>query len=264
MTDHSREIDGETHGEHFDAWVTAYGHVRTIDDPVGRSELYAFDVTGEDVDRWRYVIPSDGACFGYVQSGRVHVSDPHVDWSLRRGQWFVTPNGCRLDFGHVEEGGHVRVVVAQRAGYVGLSAAGGPVEELGRLRYIDSCSDTLLAAPPRLGDPCLNLLHFPPGIRQSMHVHPSVRAGVVARGHGWCETPDGTTALEAGLFFSIPADGRHRFITDDRHTMDVIAYHPDSDWGPTDEQHPMLTRTWDPDTRSSMEHDPTSDVIDGR
>ena len=26
--------------------------------------------------------------------------------------------------------------------------------------------------------------------------------------------------------------------------MDVIAYHPDSDWGPTDETHPMVNRTF--------------------
>ena len=25
--------------------------------------------------------------------------------------------------------------------------------------------------------------------------------------------------------------------------MDVIAYHPDSDWGPTHREHPMLNRT---------------------
>jgi Cu/Ag efflux pump CusA len=35
----------------------------------------------------------------------------------------------------------------------------------------------------------------------------------------------------------------HRFITD-THTMDVIAYHPDSDWGPTHDEHPMVNRTW--------------------
>jgi hypothetical protein len=26
--------------------------------------------------------------------------------------------------------------------------------------------------------------------------------------------------------------------------MDVIAFHPDSDWGPTDGIHPMLNRTF--------------------
>ena len=36
--------------------------------------------------------------------------------------------------------------------------------------------DTLLLAPPKLTDPCLNLLHFPPGITQTAHSHPSLRS----------------------------------------------------------------------------------------
>lgn len=268
MTDDlTRAIDGDVHNDHFDAWVTAYGHVARIEDATTVTELYAFDVRAGDPDRWRFVIPSDGACYGFVQSGRVHVSDPEVDWSLRRGQWFTTRSGCRLDFGHVHDGDRTRIVVAQRRDYRALQAAGGPVETHGRLRYIDQCSDTLLAAPARLGDPCLNLLHFPRGIEQTMHVHPSVRCGVVARGRGWCETPHGVTPLEAGLFFSIPANGKHRFLTD-ASTMDVIAYHPDSDWGPTDEEHPMLSRTWRPEgehtlasDKRSLPHDPTAEVI---
>ena len=114
---------------------------------------------------------------------------------------------------------------------------------MGRLRYIDGCSDTLLACPPLLGDPCLNHLHFPKGTLQTQHTHPSVRLGVVARGEGACETPDGTTPLVSGLIFAIPAGGEHGFLTADS-SMDVVAYHPDSDWGPTDEDHPMLNRTW--------------------
>jgi hypothetical protein len=27
-------------------------------------------------------------------------------------------------------------------------------------------------------------------------------------------------------------------------SLDVIAFHPDSDWGPTDGTHPMLNRTY--------------------
>lgn len=251
----------DVHTEHFDAWGgRPFGLVREIDDKCGSSRLFAFDPTDED---WRYVIPADGACYGYVQSGRVRVSGPDFDWTLRRGQWFVTPGSCRLDFDPAVPPQRTRLVVAQRLGFLGLSAAGGPIEERGRLRYIDSCSDTLLAAPPRQGDPCLNLLHFPPGIEQTMHVHPSVRAGVVARGAGTCDTPSGSSELVAGLFFSIPANGVHRFTTSSLEGMDVIAYHPDSDWGPTDEQHPMLTRTLDPETNESMEHDPTAEVVDG-
>ncbi|MCG8366941.1 MAG: hypothetical protein MJA27_26860 [Pseudanabaenales cyanobacterium] len=43
-------------------------------------------------------------------------------------------------------------------------------------------------------------------------------------------------------YFIIPTDGRHSFFTDDNE-MDVIAYHPDSDTGPTHDDHPMINRT---------------------
>jgi hypothetical protein len=45
------------------------------------------------------------------------------------------------------------------------------------------------------------------------------------------------------MVWQIPAGGVHRFLTTDAQ-LDVIAYHPDSDWGPTDTEHPMLNRTW--------------------
>lgn len=37
--------------------------------------------------------------------------------------------------------------------------------------------------------------------------------------------------------------GTHSFNTGDTSSMDVIAWHPDSDFGPTDEDHPMINRT---------------------
>lgn len=61
---------------------------------------------------------------------------------------------------------------------------GGPIEDRGRLRYIDGCTDTLLIPPWRRGEACLNLLHLPPGIEQTMHTHPSDRAGMTVRGAG--------------------------------------------------------------------------------
>jgi hypothetical protein len=45
----------------------------------------------------------------------------------------------------------------------------GPVEEHGRVRYIDGCTDSLLNAPQLRGEPCLNHLHFPRGIDQTLH-----------------------------------------------------------------------------------------------
>ena len=76
-----------------------------------------------------------------------------------------------------------------------------------------------------------------------MHTHPTVRIGIVARGRGVCETPDGRYPLEPGLCWYLTPNDAHRFITEDE-PMDVIAWHPDSDSGPADADHPMLNRTY--------------------
>lgn len=135
-----------------------------------------------------------------------------------------------------------------RVGYDAPYLFGGPIEEKGRLKYIDGCSDSLLIPPVKKGDPCLNHLHFPVNINQTMHTHPTLRAGIVARGEGICRWYDEAgqlhhTPLRPGLIWIIPPDVKHAFQTFDK-SMDVIAYHPDSDFGPTDEEHPMINRTY--------------------
>jgi hypothetical protein len=55
--------------------------------------------------------------------------------------------------------------------------------------------------------------------------------------------------LKVGTTFVIPTDSWHSFRTfadkeGKETTMTVIAYHPDSDFGPTHEDHPMINRTW--------------------
>jgi hypothetical protein len=134
----------------------------------------------------------------------------------------------------------------------------GSIEEVGRLKYIDGCSDSLLLSPAKLGYPCLNHLHFPKNIIQTMHTHPTHRMGVISSGHGECVTPFGSTLLNNGDIFiikegdntkSIGLDGKlylngsHKFNTFDS-VMNVIAFHPDSDFGPTDQSHPMINRTF--------------------
>jgi quercetin dioxygenase-like cupin family protein len=94
-----------------------------------------------------------------------------------------------------------------------------------------------------LGDPCLNHLHFPAGIIQTAHTHPSTRAGIVAKGQGICVTDKQEIVLSAGSLFYIAKNTEHGFVTETS-SMDVIAYHPDSDWGPTHNEHPMVNRTW--------------------
>ncbi len=138
---------------------------------------------------------------------------------------------------------HGAGLVITHAGYDGFFQLGGPIEATGRLRYIDGCTDSLLLAPPVLGDPCLNHLHIPAGTTQTRHLHPSVRVGMVVRGEGICVTPDRELSLRPGLAFMIPAEQLHSFCTG-ASSLDVVVYHPDSDTGPTHEDHPMLNRTF--------------------
>jgi len=230
--------------EHFLAWDRYFGllaeiHDRSDDSRVLTTRIHGFENT-TDPDRSSGSVEDLGTSYGYVVEGRARLegSDVSPTASVVAGMWFALPHGFAFELAPGS-----RMVVCQTLGYRGTRSLGGPIEPKGRLRYIDGCSDTLLAAPSLVGDPCLNHLHFPEGISQSEHYHPTVRAGAIARGSGWCDTPYGRTALREGLVFCIPALGRHRFVTDESE-LDVIAYHPDSDWGPTDLDHPMINRTW--------------------
>jgi quercetin dioxygenase-like cupin family protein len=49
-------------------------------------------------------------------------------------------------------------------------------------------------------------------------------------------------ALEPGQIFIIPPHTEHSFFTEDE-ALRVIAYHPDTDTGPSDGDHPMINRT---------------------
>ena len=159
-------------------------------------------------------------------------------------------------------------IVMERMNYTNsLFQIGGPIGGKGKYKYIDGCSDSLIIPPVKLGDPCLNALYFPKGINQTEHTHPSMRVGMVTYGSGWCITPWEEIPLYEGQIFLIHEGhketfdtgegaigdevkhngimgikGAHSFRTEDS-GMCVIAYHPDSDFGPTDDEHPMINRT---------------------
>ena len=162
--------------------------------------------------------------------------------TLCPGMYFCVPGEMTIAGG--------KGVIISRLDFQGVFSVGGPIEEQGRLRYIDGCSDSLLVHPSLKGNPCLNHLHFPTHIDQTRHTHPSIRVGIVARGRGRCVVPENddgsgpeiSIPLVPGQVFLIPTDGQHSFFTDDQ-TMDVIAYHPDSDTGPDHDDHPMVNRT---------------------
>ena len=230
---------------HFAYWDVYWGELLHDGDPRYPSIIYGFEtVSAENQHRLSETaeIEAQGACYGYVQSGLVKVKDESGSGRVMLVQdemFFSTANGATITF---QEPG--QAVVLQAVGFLGMNMCGGPIESKGRLKYIDRCSDSLLIAPPLLGDPCFNHLHFPSDIDQTEHTHPSTRAGMIARGAGYCITPAGEYPLIPGRLFHIPRNGHHRFRTDANSTMDVIAYHPDSDFGPTHEEHPMVNRTW--------------------
>lgn len=207
----------------------------------GCTELYGFHFRPEDHSA-QVRLSQPGSYFGCVMRGSVRAINQQIrQWTIYAGQWFSIPEELTLT--HGDDQLDAQVVVIRQRDYGGMFAMGGPIERQGRLRYIDGCSDSLLLCPPRLGDPCLNHLHFPRGIKQTMHNHPSVRMGAVVSGSGFYVTKTQRLPLNPGSIFMIPAGVYHHFETGES-TLDVFAFHPDSDWGPEDEIHPMINRTW--------------------
>ncbi|MDV6032157.1 MAG: cupin domain-containing protein [Phycisphaera sp. RhM] len=178
---------------------------------------------------------SDATHYGFVQRGSVSLNCGGHEFRLTPGMYFSVPGDCRIE-------GAGSGFVASRIGYRGLFQLGGPIESTGRLRYIDGCSDTLLIGPAVKGDPCLNLLHIPPHTQQTAHTHPTVRFGMIVGGQGVCRSPNQALALQPGMIFSIRPEGIHSFNTTHDPLL-VIAWHPDSDCGPTHGDHPMINRT---------------------
>ena len=187
------------------------------------------------IPRGRDVSVAEGdTAFGYVYSGTAKTHRFAIHQQLRKGMFFSAPGPAQLT-------GLTGFVCIRRA-YRGLPMWGGPIEVQGRLKYINGCSDTLLLAPAVKGDPCLNYLYIPPGIRQTPHTHPSVRVGCIIDGAGVCVLADETVDLIPGANFVLPASELHSFHTSTQ-PLRVVVYHPDSDFGPTDEFHPMINRT---------------------
>ena len=139
--------------------------------------------------------------------------------------------------------GSFKMFFIERIGYRGLRMT-AQCESKGRLAYIDGCSDTTLIPPARYGDPALNYLHFPPNIDQTQHLHPDIRMGLVLRGKGvaW-QHEKWEKDMLPGAMFCLDESEIHSFKTQES-TMDVIAYHPTTDTGPTDASHAMISRTY--------------------
>lgn len=173
--------------------------------------------------------------FGFVFSGEAVLNCSAGSFTLKPGMYFSVPGSAIVS-------GKSEGIIVSRLGYDGFFQLGGPVEETGRLNYIDGCTDSLLIPPIMMGDPCLNLLCLPPNVEQTSHTHPSMCMCIVMSGEGICRTKDGNMSLRPGQVFIIPAHQEHAFATQGQ-SMRVIAYHPDSDFGATYQNHPMINRT---------------------
>lgn len=201
--------------------------------------------------------------YGFVYSGAVCITTDErtPEMWLTKGMYFSTAGALEIN----GNGSVILIEVLHKKGiypqnnYNAMRMFGGPIEEHGRLKYIDGCTDSLLIPPVKMGDPCFNHLHFPANIDQTPHTHPSNRIGMVSKGNGECITPFGILPLFEGMIFIIKEwdgvsfdkgldgktypTGTHSFRTFEEEGMDVIAFHPDSDFGATDEVHPMINRT---------------------
>jgi quercetin dioxygenase-like cupin family protein len=182
--------------------------------------------------------PTQETHYGFVYRGNATLKTNGFTYSVPERHWFCVVGSFTIV-------GATGIIMTREGFEGGMFQIGGPLENKGRYRYIDGCSDSLLIPPIIKGDPCLNLLHFPKGIDQTEHTHPSDRIGMIVSGRGECVVNGGEEViqLEAGMAFCIHTDGPHKFRTLHGSTMNVLAYHPDSDYGPTDQCHPMVNRT---------------------
>jgi quercetin dioxygenase-like cupin family protein len=211
----------------FSSYTLIHGRLEDFSDSKSPTVLSAW--SGQTLS-----LGATGTHFGFVYAGPAVLRCPSGIFSLASGMYFAVPE--RLSIGQGNG------IIISRLDYRGFFHLGGPVEDRGRLRYIDGCTDSLLIPPVLQGDACLNLLHLPPHTHQTRHTHPSLRVGMIIRGRGQCVTPEETVPLTPGQAFAIRANGLHSFHTEDDELL-VLAYHPDSDFGPTHENHPMLNRT---------------------
>jgi quercetin dioxygenase-like cupin family protein len=181
---------------------------------------------------------SSSTMFGFVTQGTFEITSGNQTWLVQEGNFM----SLKTIFSVNPLKNNSKMFAIIRYGYRGIDLV-GKVESTGRLSYIDGCTDTLLISPPRKGDACLNHLHFPKNITQTQHLHPSIRMGIVINGEGIAFKKDSWEhPLIKGSMFCLPEGDVHSFKTSTQ-IMDIIAYHPDSDFGPTDENHPMLNKT---------------------
>jgi quercetin dioxygenase-like cupin family protein len=116
--------------------------------------------------------------------------------------------------------------------------------DMGNLSYMDGGTNTTAVNPGRLGDPVVNYVHFPAGMYQTLHTHPSHRVGMVLKGNGQIELDNKEMFdIKEGECFFMQRNVLHNFITDHEPVI-LFVFAPDSGTGPTDEVNPLKIRTY--------------------
>lgn len=116
---------------------------------------------------------------------------------------------------------------------------------MGNLSYIDGGTNTTAVNPGRLGDPVVNYVHFPAGMKQTLHTHPSHRIGMILKGRGGVELDHGELfALKQGDVFFMQRNVLHNFMCPYDEDVVLFVFAPDSGTGPTDEVNPLKIRTY--------------------
>jgi len=118
------------------------------------------------------------------------------------------------------------------------------VLEQGNLSYIDGGTNTTAVNPGRLGDPVVNYVHFPAGMTQTLHTHPSHRVGMVLQGRGLVELDHSDFELQQGDVFFMQRNVLHNFTCPYDQDVVLFVFAPDSGTGPTDEVNPLKIRTY--------------------
>lgn len=115
---------------------------------------------------------------------------------------------------------------------------------MGNLSYMDGGTNTTAVNPGRLGDPVVNYVHFPAGMKQTLHTHPSHRIGMILKGRGLVELDNGEFPLEPGEVFFMQRNVLHNFMCPYNEDVVLFVFAPDSGTGPTDEVNPLKIRTY--------------------
>lgn len=234
----------------FQSFQLSHGHLLSHDD----GEQFSADVYGWKNDEFNsrdYNISDRSTSFGYVSSGWAKLYDhsSNLSFDLCKGMYFSFPNISRYTIEPVEinngdDDEKSSGIINVDNNYHGIFTIGGPVEQTGRLNYIDGTNTNLIIPPILFGNPCLNILYLDPNLEQTPHTHPSFRSGFVINGEGKCNLPgiNESHDFKPGTVFWIPEDLLHSFKSENNR-LDIMTFHPDSEFGPSHGEHPMMNNT---------------------